>query len=62
MNQLTTVAELRSDYPERKHTMAASDYDALVDYAIDIGVENGFIQEGETAKESFIPPFDNEGV
>ena len=34
----------------------------LVDYAISIGVENGFIQEGETASESFIPPFTNEGI
>ena len=38
------------------------EYDALVEYAIDLGVENGFIQEGETAKESFIPAFDYEGV
>lgn len=62
MNQFTPVPELLSDYPELNHTIPASDYDALVDYAIDIGIENGFIQEGETAKESFIPPFDNEGV
>lgn len=62
MNQFTPVSELLSDYPELNHTISASDYDALVDYAIDIGVENGFIHEGETAKESFIPPFDNEGV
>ena len=27
-----------------------------------IGIENGFIQDGETAEESFIPEFDNEGV
>ena len=62
MNQFTPVSELLSDYPELNHTISTSDYDALVDYAIDIGIENGFIQEGETAKESFIPPFDNEGV
>ena len=34
----------------------------VIDFAIDIGIENGFIQEGETAEESFIPEFDNEGV
>ena len=51
MNQFTPVPELLSDYPELNHTISASDYDALVDYAIDIGVENGFIQEGETAKK-----------
>ena len=38
------------------------EYTQLVDFAIDLGVENGFVQEGETATESFIPPFDNEGV
>ena len=38
------------------------EYDEVIDFAIDIGIENGFIQEGETAEESFIPEFDNEGV
>ena len=44
---------------KNEHSMR---HDELVDYAISIGVENGFIQEGETASESFIPPFTNEGV
>ena len=34
----------------------------VVDYAISLGVRNAFIQEGDTAKESFIPDFDGEGV
>ena len=33
-----------------------------MEYALSLGLENGFIQEGETAKESFIPSFDGEGV
>ncbi|MEG1801509.1 MAG: radical SAM protein, partial [Oscillospiraceae bacterium] len=33
-----------------------------VDFACSIGVEKGFIQEGAAAAESFIPPFDLEGV
>lgn len=37
--------------------MTKKAYDVLVDYAIDLGVEQAFIQEGETAKESFIPDF-----
>lgn len=37
-------------------------YEALTDYAIEIGIENGFLQEGDTAKESFIPAFDGEGI
>ena len=38
------------------------EYERLVDYAIDLGLENGFIQEGKTAEESFIPAFDYEGL
>ena len=38
------------------------EYDEVVDYAVLLGVENGFIQEGSTALESFIPAFDNEGI
>ena len=37
-------------------------YDKYVDYAISLGVENGFIQEDDVAEESFIPSFNNEGV
>ncbi|MCI8335818.1 MAG: radical SAM protein [Peptococcaceae bacterium] len=37
-------------------------YDALVDYAVDLGIEQGFVQEGEAAAESFIPLFDGTGI
>ena len=39
-----------------------SEYFELVDYAMNLGVENAFIQEGESADESFIPSFDLKGV
>ena len=45
------------DYPEINRKVTKREYERLVDYAADIGVENGFIQEGDTAKESFIPSF-----
>ena len=38
------------------------EYDRLLDYALRHGAENAYIQEGGTAEESFIPPFDLEGV
>lgn len=60
MNQYTPLPHVAA-YPEINRKVTAEEYDELVDYAIEIGVENGFIQEGETAKESFIPDFDNEG-
>ena len=62
MNQYTPMPQIGDHYPELDRKVPARVYDALVDYALKIGVENGFIQEGETAKESFIPAFDNEGV
>ena len=49
-------------YPELNRRITDVEYETLVDYAIDIGIENGFIQEGNTAEESFIPAFDCEGV
>lgn len=61
MNQYTPCRGL-PDYPELKRTVTSKEYDELVDYAIELGVEQGFIQEGETARESFIPAFDYEGL
>lgn len=61
MSQFTPTKEL-SAYPELNRTLTPSEYDRVVDYAVRIGVENGFTQEGEAASESFIPPFGCEGV
>ena len=60
MNQYTPLPQVK-DYPEIYRRVTGAEYEKLVDYAIDLGVEHGFIQEGETAEESFIPTFDNEG-
>ncbi|MCC8050249.1 MAG: radical SAM protein [Clostridiales bacterium] len=38
------------------------EYERLLDYAVQIGVTQGFFQEGGTAAESFIPAFDGTGV
>ena len=42
--------------------LARKEYDSVVDYAIECGINNGFIQEGDVAEESFIPEFDYEGI
>ena len=60
MNQYTPMENIGEKYPELAVKVTEEEYDELVDYAIDLGVENGFIQEGETALESFIPDFDEE--
>lgn len=61
MNQYTPKGSL-DDFPELKSKVKKKVYDRLVQYAIDKGVENAFIQEGDTAAESFIPDFNGEGV
>ena len=61
MSQYTPCTDL-SAYPEINRKLTQQEYDDVVDYAVEIGVENGFLQEGESASESFIPPFDLEGV
>ncbi|MBQ7137334.1 MAG: radical SAM protein [Bacilli bacterium] len=61
MNQYTPTNNLNR-YPEINKIVDKSDYEELIDYAIDIGIKNGFMQEGETQKTSFIPEFDTSGV
>ncbi len=62
MNQYTPMPGIEKDFPELGRKITQQEYDEVVDYAIDLGVENGFIQEGETAEESFIPAFDETGL
>ena len=61
MNQFTPLAGLER-YPELNRRVTDEEYEEVVDYALGLGVECGFIQEGDTAEESFIPEFDGEGV
>ena len=63
MNQYTPLDTLDKErYPKLAHKVKDIAYEKLIDYALSIGVEQAFIQEGDTAKESFIPPFTLEGV
>lgn len=61
MNQFTPLENVAA-YPELNRKITEEEYDELIDYAIAIGIEQGFIQEGETAEESFIPDFNCVGV
>lgn len=61
MNQYTPMPG-SARYPELGCKITRREYEWMIDYALKLGVENGFIQEGDTAKESFIPAFDGEGI
>lgn len=50
------------DFPELQEQVSEEDYQALIDYALALGLENSYCQDGEAAQESFIPAFDYEGI
>lgn len=56
MSQYTPVKELKYDNLNRRLT--AREYNKVVDFAIEKGIVNGYIQDMGVALESFIPPFE----
>ena len=60
MNQYTPLRKFEYENLNRKLT--DSEYDELINYALDLGIEKAFIQEGETQSESFIPIFLNQDL
>lgn len=62
MSQYTPMTDISNAYPELKRRVKKSEYERLTDYALELGIENAYIQDMTVAKESFIPKFDNEGV
>lgn len=62
MNQYTPSDRLQDRYPEIARKTTKREYNNLINYACDLGVGQAYIQEGDTADESFIPSFNYEGV
>ena len=64
MNQYTPFERLKEnpDYRELCRKVTRREYESVIDYALSLGVRNAYIQEGDVAKESFIPAFDYEGI
>ena len=56
MNQYTPVNPCIYNNLNRKLTQ--EEYDDVIKYALELGVTNAFIQDAESASESFIPDFD----
>lgn len=61
MNQYTPLAHVANLTPLNRR-VTPDEYARILKFAEAIGIENGFLQEGETADESFIPAFDYEGL
>lgn len=62
MSQYTPLAYVAENCPELNRCITKREYKKVVDYAMALGIENGYIQDGGTAKESFIPSFDGTGI
>lgn len=60
MNQYTPTNNIK--YNELTKPVPKSDYEEIIDYAIDLGITNAFCQEDETVSDSFIPTFNFDGV
>ena len=58
MNQYTPV-EVIDKYPNLNRKVSDEEYEEVIDFAVELGVEIAFIQEGETQDTSFIPDFDD---
>lgn len=57
MSQYTPMKQVKDKYPILARRVTKREYERAVNHAIDIGVENAFIQDRSVAKESFIPEF-----
>lgn len=61
MNQYTPLAQVK-EIPNLNRRVTKREYEKVLNYALELGITQGFFQEGETAKESFIPMFDYQGL
>jgi putative pyruvate formate lyase activating enzyme len=59
MNQYTPMPSVPLSL---QRTLTETEYAELIDFALELGITNSFMQEGGTAEASFIPPFDLSGV
>ncbi len=51
-----------ADYPEINRPLTDEEYDEAEQYLFASGIEDGFVQEKDSASEGFIPAFDGTGV
>lgn len=61
MRQYTPCGNI-ADVPELQRPLSDEEYDEVQNYLFDSGIEDGFLQDKESATSDFIPPFNGEGV
>lgn len=61
MSQYTPYGNI-AEFKELNRRLTTAEYNKVIDFFIDIELENGFMQEKSSAKTDFIPSFDGTGV
>lgn len=61
MNQYTPLASVK-DNEKLNRKITKEEYEEVLAYALSLGIEKAFVQEDETADESFIPDFSLEAL
>ena len=61
MSQYTPLPHV-SAFPELNKKLNHRHYEAMINYCEELGMEKVFIQEGDAADESFIPPFNEDDI
>ncbi|MCH3959849.1 MAG: radical SAM protein [Selenomonas sp.] len=61
MNQYTPMYKA-AEHKGMNRRLTTFEYESVVNHAIDLGITNCYVQEGQTASEKFVPTFDNRGV
>lgn len=56
------LAKDTQNYPELKRRITTYEYEKVVDFAIELELTHGWMQDKSSAKEEYTPPFDLEGV
>ena len=65
MSQYTPFADfLPNDpkYDNLRRKLTKREYEKVIDYALNIGIENAFIQDEKSVSESFVPIFKGDGI
>ena len=57
LNQYTPMNTWK-EFPNLNRKLTKREYEKVLDFALELGIKNAYIQEGETADQSFIPEFD----
>jgi len=61
MAQYTPMYKAK-DYKELRRRVSLREYEAMIDFFFDIGLENGYVQERSSAKDIYTPTFDLSGL